>query len=229
MVSIPLRAINQAVTEFEFLYLAFRALLGAVVRSRRGPDVKDIELLVLPHELEVLRRQVARPKLRAADRALLAAAACQLPRSSRGRLLVTPRTLLRWHRALVRRQWRQPRGRRGRPPMPPTCGCWCCGWHGRSRAGAIGGSAASSADSACGCRHRPPVGCSPAPDWGRLHAGQVRAGASSCAPRRPVSSPATSSPSRASSYGATTSSSSSRTQAAVSGSPAARRTPLEPG
>jgi putative transposase len=103
---------------FSFLYLAFRALLGAVVRSRRGPDVKDIELLVLRHELEVLRRQVARPKLRAADRALLAAAACQVPRSSRGRLLVTPRTLLRWHRALVRRKWRQPPGRRGRPPIP---------------------------------------------------------------------------------------------------------------
>ena len=101
-----------------FLYLAFRALLGALVRSRRGLDVKDIELLVLRHELEVLRRQIPRPKLRAADRALLAAAACQLPRSSRGRLLVTPRTLLRWHRALVRRRWRQPPGRRGRPPMP---------------------------------------------------------------------------------------------------------------
>jgi putative transposase len=59
---------------FSFLYLAFMALLGAVVRSRRGLDVKDIELLVLRHELDVLRRQVARPKLRAADRALLAAA-----------------------------------------------------------------------------------------------------------------------------------------------------------
>ncbi len=103
---------------FSFLYLAFRALLGALVRSRRGLDVKDVELLVLRHELEVLRRQVARPKLRAADRALLAAAACHLPRPSRGARLVTPRTLLRWHRALVRRKWRQPPGRRGRPPVP---------------------------------------------------------------------------------------------------------------
>src|SRR5437867_169767 len=48
---------------FSFLYLAFRALLAALLRSRRGLDVKDIELLVLRHELEVLRRQVARPKL----------------------------------------------------------------------------------------------------------------------------------------------------------------------
>ena len=103
---------------FSFLYLAFRALLGTLVRCRRGLDVKDLELLVLRHELEVLRRQVARPRLRAADRALLAAAACQLPRPSRGARLVTPRTLLRWHRALVRRRWRQPPGRRGRPPTP---------------------------------------------------------------------------------------------------------------
>jgi putative transposase len=99
-----------------FLYVAFRALLGALVRRRRGLDVKDVELLVLRHELEVLRRQVTRPKLRATDRALLAAAACHLPRPSRSAGLVTPRTLLRWHRALVRRRWRQRAGRRGRPP-----------------------------------------------------------------------------------------------------------------
>ena len=60
-----------------FFCLAFRAVLGALIRSRRGLDVKDIELLVLRHELEVLRRQVGRPKLRPADRALLAAAACR--------------------------------------------------------------------------------------------------------------------------------------------------------
>jgi putative transposase len=103
---------------FSFLYLAFRALLAALVRSRRGLDVKDIELLVLRHELEVLRRQVVRPKLGMPDRALLAAAAVHLPRPSRAVLLVTPRTLLRWHQALVRRKWRQPPGRVGRPPLP---------------------------------------------------------------------------------------------------------------
>ncbi len=92
---------------FSFLYLAVRALLGLLVRSRRGPDVKDVELMVIRHELEVLRRQVGRPKLWPADRALLAAAACHLPRSSRRVLLVTPGTLLRWHRALVRCKWRQ--------------------------------------------------------------------------------------------------------------------------
>ena len=103
---------------FSFLYLAVRALLSALVRSRRGLQVKDIELLVLRHELEILRRQVARPKLSEPDRALLAAAACHLPRSSRAVLLVTPRTLLRWHQALVRRKWRQAPGRPGRPKLP---------------------------------------------------------------------------------------------------------------
>jgi transposase InsO family protein len=104
---------------FSFLYLAVRAVLGTLVRSRRGLDVKDIELLVLRHELAILRRQVGRPKLGPADRALLAAAAVHLPRPQRSVLLVTPRTLLRWHRALVRRKWRQPAGQVGRPPLSP--------------------------------------------------------------------------------------------------------------
>jgi len=72
---------------FSFLYVAFRALLGALVRSRRGLEVKDIELLVLRHEREVLRRQVARPKLRAADRAR-AAPRDELPVFARPRALL---------------------------------------------------------------------------------------------------------------------------------------------
>jgi putative transposase len=88
-----------------FLYSAFGGLIGALVRSRRSFDVMAVELLVLRHELKVLRRQVAQPKLRAADRALLAAAAAHLPRPVREARLVTPGTLLRWHRALVRRKW----------------------------------------------------------------------------------------------------------------------------
>jgi hypothetical protein len=103
---------------FSVLYLVVRALFGLLVRSRRGPDVKDIELLVLRHEVEVLRRQVRRPRFRRADRALFAAAACHLPCSSRLTLLVTPRTLLRWHQALARWKWRRYASKRpGRPGL----------------------------------------------------------------------------------------------------------------
>jgi len=56
---------------FSFLYLALRALPGALVRSRRGLHVKDVELLVLRHELEILRRQIVRPELRTVDRVCL--------------------------------------------------------------------------------------------------------------------------------------------------------------
>src|SRR6266700_2574076 len=116
---------------FSFLYLAVRALLGALLRSRRGLHVKDVELLVLRHELEILRRQVVRPKLRVVDRALLAAAGCHLPRSSRCMLLVTPRTLLRWHQALVRRKLRQPADERGDRGWLLRFGSWYCAWRGR--------------------------------------------------------------------------------------------------
>ena len=69
------------------------ALLSALIRSRRRLDVKDVDLLVLRHELEILRRQVARPKLGVVDRARLSAAAAHLPPPSRNLPSVTPRTL----------------------------------------------------------------------------------------------------------------------------------------
>ena len=143
---------------FCFLYFAFRALRGALVRSRRGLDVKDIELLVLRHELEVLRRQVARPKLRAADRALLAAATRHLPRSSRGARLVTPRSLLRWHRALVRRSGASRSGQRGRPPVPAEVRAVALRLAPENPRWGHRASAANSSNSACGYRQRPSVG-----------------------------------------------------------------------
>jgi len=99
-----------------FLYWAFRRLLELAVLHSRSEREKEIEILLLRHQLRVLERQVARPDLTEADRALLAAFSRLLPRRVwRRSAFVTPGTLLRWHRELVARRWTYPHRRPGRP------------------------------------------------------------------------------------------------------------------
>ena len=85
----------------------------------RSDATKDIEILVLRHELAVLRRHNPRPGLAWADRAMLAALSRLLPAPLRRLRLVSPRTLLRWHAHLVARRWTYPRRQPGRPPTSP--------------------------------------------------------------------------------------------------------------
>jgi putative transposase len=99
------------------VYLVIVSLLRLVAGGRRSELAKDVELLVLRHELVVLRRQHPRARLSPADRALFAALVRLLPRARRVGLVVTPRTLLRLHRELVRRKWAQPQVRYGRPSI----------------------------------------------------------------------------------------------------------------
>jgi putative transposase len=83
----------------------------------RGDAAKDLEILVLRHQLAVLRRQTPRPKLQPADRALLAAISRILPRARWSCFLVKPETLLRWHRRLITGTWTYPNRGAGRPPL----------------------------------------------------------------------------------------------------------------
>src|SRR5436189_683144 len=102
-----------------FVYWSLRWLLELVVLRFRSEREKEIEILLLRHQLRVLERQVARPQLTLADRALLAAFSRVLPRRAWKRsLFVTPGTVLRWHRELVARRWTYPHRRPGRPATP---------------------------------------------------------------------------------------------------------------
>jgi len=98
-----------------FLYLMFHRLIGILLGRFQSELAKDVEIAVLRHQLEVLRRQVKRPEFQPADRALLAALSRTFPRQRWSSFLVTPDTLLRWHRRLVTRKWAQPYRRGGRP------------------------------------------------------------------------------------------------------------------
>ena len=102
---------------FRLLYLMLVRLCGWLALLPRSDNAKDTEILVLRHQIAVLQRQVRSPRLSWADRAILAALTRRLCAARRRQLslIITPRTLLRWHAELVRRRWTYPRRTPGRP------------------------------------------------------------------------------------------------------------------
>ena len=96
----------------------FAKLLGWVVLRIRSDTTKDIEILVLRHQLAVLQRRTPRPRMSWADRAMIAVLAQLLPARRRLGLIVTPSTILRWHRQLLTHRWTTPPVRPGRPAIP---------------------------------------------------------------------------------------------------------------
>ena len=101
------------------IYLMFIRTLSWLALLARSDAAKDVEILILRHEVAVLRRTNARPTLTSRDRAVLSALSRLLPAPLRQRRLVSPRTLLRWHAQFVTRRWTYPRRRPGRPPTAP--------------------------------------------------------------------------------------------------------------
>jgi hypothetical protein len=167
-------------------YLLMIRLFGWLALLARSDASKDVEILVLRHEVAVLRRQVARPKPDRADRAVIAALARLLPRHLRLHRIVTPGTLLAWHRHIVKTSGptrTPPDARRSRRKSANLSGSW----PGRTRGGDIGASRASSSASATGSAREPSAGSWQRPGSPPRHGGRHRPGGSSSPPRHPES------------------------------------------
>jgi putative transposase len=101
-----------------FVYRVVRRLVEILLVHRMDVVARDAEILVLRHQVSVLRRQVVRPRFSWSDRALIATLARLVPRERWVAFLVSPDTILRWHRALVRLRWTYPHRSPGRPALP---------------------------------------------------------------------------------------------------------------
>ena len=102
---------------WSFVYFTFGRIVELVMLCLRRRESNEVEILVLRHELDILRRQQPRPRLEPKDRAWLALLSRILPRARWSAFVVTPDTLVAWHRRMVRRHWTYPTTPKGRPPI----------------------------------------------------------------------------------------------------------------
>ena len=168
---------------FRLAYLLMIRLFGWLALLARSNTSKDVEILVLQHEIAVLRRQVSRPKPDWADRVVIAALARLLPRHLRLHRIVTPGTLLAWHRCLIKNKWTYPNNA-GRPPIPEEARQLV---RRLARQNPLyvdtGASRVGSSAWGTGSARKPSGGSWPRPGSHPRHAGRHRPGGSSWSPR----------------------------------------------
>jgi len=181
---------------WSFVYLVVRNLFALVWLLGRPRRSKELEILVLRHELAILRRQASTPKLTRTDRVLLASLSRSLPRSASAISLVKPATLLRWHRQLIARRWTYAQRRPGRPPLERSLRELILRLARENPHEDTNGSSASSRVSAPGFRRSLCARCCSRQASSQRHSERTRRGDPSSARRRRACSPATSSRSK---------------------------------
>ena len=177
---------------WSFVYLVVRNLFALVWLLGRPRRSKELEILVLRHELAILLRRSTRPKLTRADRALLASLSRSLPRPARTVFSFKPETLLGWHRQLIARRWTYSHRRPGRPGLERSLGELILRLARENRTGDTNESSANSRVSAFWFRRPPCERCCSRQASSRRHSERIHRGEPSYERRRRACWPATS-------------------------------------
>ena len=169
---------------WSFVYLVVRNLFAVVWLLGRPRRSKELEILVLRHELAILRRQALRPTPTRADRALLASLSRSLPRPAWTAFILKPEILLRWHRQLIARRWTYSHRRLGRPPLERSLRDLILQLAGENPHWGYNGSSANSRASVSRSRRHRCGRCCSRQVFGRHHSECIRRGEPSSARRR---------------------------------------------